>query len=60
MKNLLILNNMLIFRLISKGLSYKHRIILFFTNGLILENDYLSGEVLFDQNIKINNINNNN
>ena len=35
----------------------ENRLIIFFTNGLILENDYLSGEILIEQNIKIKNIN---
>jgi len=35
----------------------ENRLIIFFNNGLILENDYLSGEILIEQNIKIKNIN---
>ena len=33
-----------------------NRIIIFFSDGLILEIDNLTGEVLFEQNIKVNNI----
>ena len=42
--------------LIIEVINNDNRIIIFFSDGLILEIDNLTGEVLFEQNIKVNNI----
>ena len=34
----------------------ENRIVIFFTNGLILEIDHLEGEIIFFQNLKLKNI----